>query len=144
MKSIFIFALFALITATAGNVIAQGAEQSKDVPVGGMVYNECCQEWVMVSGLGHVVIRKGSFSTSHIDIKGMTGTGENGRAYTQKAATVQNLNLDPVTGEGSQIFHIKMTGPDGCSFTLHMTMQYHLNANGDLTADVTKTSTTCE
>ena len=86
------------------------------------------------------VIRNGSFSSSHVNIKGMTGIGENGRQYTQKGSAAQNLN----TENGTQIFHIKMTGPDGCSFTYRLVIQIHTNANGDITAEKVSESIPCE
>jgi hypothetical protein len=149
MKTLIAIFAFTALTLTASATLLpinvnsaspEGAEQFKDVTLGGAVYNSCCNEWVNISGTGHVVIRNGSFSSSHVNIKGMTGIGENGREYTQKASATQNLN----TENGTQLFQIKMTGPDGCSFTYHLVIQIHTNANGDITAEKVSESITCE
>ena len=120
------------------------ADQLKDVELSGVFYNDCCEELVSIAGTGHLVLRNGNFNTSHIDIKGATGVGENGRVYTQKGSLTQNINLDEDFTEGTFNISMKMVSDDGCSFTIHEVYHLQMNANGDVTVERDKYTITCE
>ena len=145
MKTLTIIAAFLALTVTG--FAQNGAVQTRDLPIGGIFYNECCDEMVLVTGTAHLVFRNGefNFNNSHLDMKGATGTamGESGNTYTQRGATTQNLNIFE-DGSYSVTFQVKMVNDDGCSFSIKITQRLTVNANGDVTAEVMNYSITCE
>jgi hypothetical protein len=142
MKTLIIIAAFFALTVSS--FAQNGATQHKDVEVFGAFYNECCDEVVILSGTAHVVLRgEGqSFNNSHLNMKGATGTGENGRSYTQKGSTTQNIEVKE-DGSWTATFQIKMKSDDGCDFTIHQLQKGNFNANGELVVEILNYTITC-
>ena len=161
MKKLFVLMALLAFTAVscdqsqaptgAQNGPALKATQYKDIPISGFFWNECCGEYVEVSGMGHLVIRDNG---SHIDMSGATGTGmaynaetntwePTGNAYTQRGGITQNVSFK-ADGSFTLTLTTNMRNANGCSFKLKITIHISYNANGDATAIVEKVEMTCE
>lgn len=144
MKALTIIAAFLALTVSA---FAQNGAIQSELPIGGIFYNECCDEMVLVTGTAHLVFRDGEFNiaNSHLNMKGATGTamGSSGNTYTQRGSTTQNVTMKD-NGSFTITFQLKMVNDDGCSFTIHQVQKMTVNANGDVTAEVANYSITCE
>jgi hypothetical protein len=153
----FLFSAFAVMllaacntsdSSTTGSSVADpraqiqdGATQYHDIGIGGGFYNECCDEGVTISGIGHYVARKNG--GSHINVSDMTATGASGREYTQQGALTQHFSYDATTGDYDLILQGRFMSDDGCSFRIKWTVHFHYNANGELTADVQNYEISC-
>ena len=141
MKTLTLLAAFFALTLSS--YAQNGADQYKDVDVTLTVYNECCDEYIEISGTGHVVIRNGTFNNSHIDVKGLEGYGSNGNYYTQRGAGTQLMQFNEDGTEGTFVFQVQMVGENGCSFRAKITQHITINANGEMTANVEKVEFEC-
>jgi hypothetical protein len=119
------------------------AEQIRDVPVSAGFYNECCDEFVFVDAIAHIVVRDNG---NHLTIKDLTGTGSNGNTYTGHNTAVQNVTSN--SGNGASNFSLvvttHLTNAAGCSFKLKIHLHTTTNADGTVTATVDSYEITCE
>jgi hypothetical protein len=123
---------------------ASKATVYKDVEIGGDFYNECCDELITLDGIGTVVVRDNGL---HFKVSEMTGTGVgSGNIYTIHNTLTQNESF--TSGNGAQTYtltvSLNMINENGCSFKLKMTVHVTVNANGDVTSEVSHIETTCE
>ncbi len=137
--------------ANAGN--PQGLQKASAVDFGGgmIVYNPCCNEWVLTQCEGKIVFRDNGM---HITATSATGTGYNGfpfddgssptgNTYTQQgAATTSFTQQEDGTWTGT--FKIHLVNQNGCGFFLKQTYHVTVNANGEVKAELTKEDVTCE
>ena len=116
-------------------------ENSKDVPVEDVFYNECCGEDMFASGAAHVII---SDNIIHVTVKDITGVGlSTGYDYTGVGSSVNNIPFYNNHYDGQLTFHLNMENANDCSFMLNITLHITVNPNGDVTAEVENITTHC-
>jgi hypothetical protein len=120
------------------------AEQITDLPINVVFYNECCGEYVSLSGTAHLVLRDNG---RHFNVTDITGTGlSSGESYTGHNTAVHNESGNGGNGAASQSFvlNVHATNENGCGFTLKIHLKTTVNANGETTAEVVSVETKCD
>jgi hypothetical protein len=118
------------------------ADVEGDYPVEFAVYNPCCEEEILISGIGHFVVNN---NVVHVSVADVTGIGlSSGSEYTSHGVIVQNNIKYSSPVEGSLIFNLRMVNADGCSFKMKLTLHLTVNANGDVTANVENVQFHCQ
>jgi hypothetical protein len=119
------------------------AEQVRDEPVNGVFYNECCDEFVEVSGIAHIVMRSNG---GIFIVKELTGTGSSGNTYTGHNTSVDPFHFNSGNGASNNgsVFTLAMSNDEGCSFRVMFHFHITFNANGEPTAVIDKIETQCE
>ncbi|HYV90529.1 MAG TPA: hypothetical protein VE978_02055 [Chitinophagales bacterium] len=116
-------------------------ENSKDVPVEDVFFNECCGEEVHVTGTAHFLMTD---NIIHIVVKDISGDGlSTGYNYTGIGSSVNNIPFYNNQYDGQLTFNLNMSNENGCSFMLHVTLHITLNANNEVTAELERIETTC-
>jgi hypothetical protein len=141
MKNLFVkLTLVLALLVSFVNSYAQ-ADVEGDYPVEFSVYNPCCDEEVLISGIGHFVVNN---NVVHVTVADIAGTGlSSGSSYTTHGVVVQNNIKYSSPIEGTLIFKVNMVNEDGCSFKMTMTLHLTVNANGDVVSNVENVKFQC-
>ncbi len=123
----FVLATFAFVCLAFGaeKATAQGngAISTKfDASTG--FYNECCDEFIQISGTVHRVFNPKT-GKSHLNFQGLTGTGSNGNSYSGNYVSNSSFE-DHGDGSysGSDHLRVQLSSPSGCSFTIHILLTW--------------------
>jgi len=124
-------------TATTSNLI----ENTRNVPVDAVFYNECCNEAVYVTGTAHFV---NGNNIQHVEVNNITGVGLlTGFGYASLSPSVLTNVFYSDQVVGIFTFILNMKNENGCNFRLKATFQSHVNANGDITVSFENADTIC-
>ena len=114
----------------------------KDIPIDAVFYNACCDEEVHVTGTAHLLINE---NVMHVVVQGISGVGlTTNSVYTGVGASVETNVKYSSQNVGILTFHMNLTNDEGCAFKLKLTWQLHVNANGEVTAELMKTDVKCD
>ena len=147
----FLVAIMALISCDKNEnenpsreSVNQGArliENSKDVHVDAVFYNECCNEEVHVMGNAHILVTS---NIIHFKVTDIIGTGiSSGFTYQSLGASIDNNIFYSNQYEGSLFSKINMKNGNGCSFKMKVHFHTTVNANGEITTSFQNISTEC-
>jgi hypothetical protein len=139
----FLLAIAAMLFISVTGVRAQsnGASQDRDVNIPFTINDLCCDDVITGSSTVHMVVNKNGI---HINNNGMTGVGTSGAVYNGNAvAKLTGTSNDNGTTTVSFVWDAVLTSSNGCKVKLHMNTQITINANGDVTANVSNISTEC-
>ena len=128
---------------TSSNALLK-ATQFKDFPLTVTFFNECCNEFVKLSGTAHFVLRDNG---RHFNVTDITGVGgSTGETYTGHNTAVHNEsgNFGNGASNGSTVLHVHMTNENGCSFSLRIHIHFTVNANGEVTVQILSIGTKCD
>jgi hypothetical protein len=128
---------------TSSNALLK-ATQIVDLPINVALYNECCEEYVSLSGTAHLVLRDNG---RHFNVTDISGTGlSSGETYTGHNTAVHNEHFNSGNGATNQslLIHVHVTNENGCGFTLMIHVSITVDANGELTAVVENVETKCD
>jgi hypothetical protein len=128
---------------TSSNALLK-AEQITDLPINVVFYNECCDEYVSLSGTAHLVLRDNG---RHFNVTDITGVGlSSGESYTGHNTAVHNEHGNEGNGAANEslVLQVHVTNENGCSFTLKIHLKITVNANGETTAEIGSIETKCD
>ena len=112
-----------------------------DIPLSMVFYNECCDEEVLLTGIGHLVENN---NVHHVNVSGITGIGlSTGYEYVSLGTQVLNNVMYSNPVEGTLIARINMRNEDGCSFKVKIQFHLSVNANGVLVGEYMIIDTQC-
>ena len=152
MRRVLQAALLALALALVPYTASAAVVQNVTVPLNQTVFNPCNGDTFVASGNVHVVVGmtadgSGGFHL-HVDVNvsGVTGTGSpSGITYHGVGGDWFATNVHPpfpAEFTATDVFGLISDGPSP-NFVAHDTIHMTINANGSLTAQVTRISITC-
>ena len=146
---------FALILClAAGLPVFCEVVTNDSTPFNGGVYVACANngagEMAMLSGYLHILTTSttdaagGAHLTTHFQPMGISGVGMiTGDRYQGTGVTRQSVNLTPGTSM-TMVNNFRIIGQGrGNNYLVHSTVHLTINANGEVTADVSLSSTEC-
>jgi hypothetical protein len=112
-----------------------------NIPVDNVVYNECGDEDVHVTGSMHLVINK---NVQHLSVADVDAVGlSTGYDYASRGVIVENNIMYANPNEGTLSFRANFVSEDGSSFSLKFTFHLTVNANGEITASLEHIQSKC-
>ena len=116
-------------------------ENTRNVPLDALFYNDCCQEAVYVVGTAHLVTTD---NIQHVEVNNITGTGlSSGLSYLSLSPSVLTNVFYSNPNVGIFTFILNMKNDNGCSFRIKATFQLHVNAGGSTTIEFENYDTFC-
>ncbi len=122
------------------------------VDYSGWIYINCTGEWVYIEGplhiLSHVTINNNTIVIkNHYQPQGISGSSESGVPYRAVGVSQEIYKGTLANGQASYTsinnFRIIGQGP-GNNYTVHTTIHYTFNANGEVTAEVLNNKVDCK
>lgn len=108
------------------------------------LYNECCDEFIELSGTLHQVMNTKT-GKSHLNFQGLTATGSNGNTYNGNYVANSSFELnDDGSYSGTNHVIVHLTSESGCSFTAHIIISYSWNAVDGYVEEQKKYEIECE
>jgi hypothetical protein len=139
----FLTLLLALVALSFGASTASAQNgNSVKLEMCNTYYNPCCDEAVDLCVYYNIVTTKNG---SHLSVHG-SGTGANGNEYVVSGKSNVKVN---VADDGSGTYSITQSenwvskGNPDCHFTIHYTIRYSVDADGNVTPTVENVRVTC-
>ena len=150
-RVIFLGSLFAMLALGLNRPVLADVVTNTFVPVTIGVANGRTGELVILSGELHIVTTiqetgNGVRISNHFQPVGVTGTGAvSGATYHGVGITLQQVFVEPPPPfDLTVVNNFYIIGEGGAAnFYVHATIHLTVNANGEVTADIANTSTTC-
>ena len=132
-------------------IVSAEVTQNLVIPFNAVIGNACLGESVALTGNLHILVIQqrtgnGMLMASHSQPAGVSGTGVVSGASYRGTGVTRNVTFNDGTPpfDFTLVNNFRIVGSGSANnYMVHSTIHMTVNANGEVTAEVTKTETTC-